>query len=124
MIANVAPAFFLLLTACSRASLLGGPGPEVEHHASPAAIERLAVAEPVKKFDSEEACRARLEALAGEHGGEVVQIAQNEYRAYASEPWGENEVHHEYSCVGEELSERSWSSHAAEAEAHHAEETH
>lgn len=122
---SLAPVLFLVLAACSRASLLGGPGPEVEHHASPAALERLAVAEPVKTFDSKEKCRARLEALAHEHGGgEVVQISENEVRAYASQPWGDGQVHHEYSCVGKALTERSWSSHGAGGEAHHAEETH
>lgn len=120
---RAAPAVFLLLAACSRASLLGGPGPEVAHHASPAEMERLAVAEKVGKFKSKEACKARLAALAHRHGGgEVVQISEKEYRAYASKPWGEGEIHHEYSCAGKELTERSWSSKSAEA--HHGEETH
>jgi hypothetical protein len=123
-IRSLAPAACLLLAACSRASLLGGPGPEVEHHAAPAEIERLAVAEPVKSFDSKEACKARLEALAHEHGAEVIKISEKEYRAYASKPWGESEIHHEYSCAGKDLTERSWGTKAGGADAHHAEETH
>jgi hypothetical protein len=119
---RVGPVLLLLLAGCSRASLLGGPGPEVEHHASPAQSERLAVAEPVRKFDSKDGCRARLQALAGEHGGEIVQISDNEYRAYASKPWGEKELHHEYSCVGKALTERSWYAGAADAQL--AEEAH
>ena len=123
--ASIAPALFLLLAACSRASLLGGPGPEVEHHASPAEIERLAVAEKVGKYKSKEACKARLAALAHEHGdGEIVQISENEFRAYASQPWGDSAIHHEYSCVGKALTERSWSSQSAGSDTHHAEETH
>jgi len=122
--ARFAPVLFLILGACSRASLLGGPGPEVAHHASPAAIERLAVAEPVRKFDSKEKCRARLAALAHEHGGgEVVEISANEIRTYASTPWGDGAVHHEYSCFGKALTERSWLSQGG-GEAHHAEEAH
>lgn len=111
----------LSLSGCSRASLLGGPGPEVVHHESPAETERLAVIEPVRKFKSAEACKARLASLGQEHGGgEVVQIAENEFRAYASQPWGAGEVHHEYSCVGKELSERSWKSGGGHAtETHH-----
>lgn len=122
--ASIAPALFLVLAACSRASLLGGPGPEVEHHASPAEIERLAVAEPVAKFKSKEACKARLAALAHEHGGEVLQISEKEYRTYASKPWGEGAIHHEYSCAGTALTERSWTSMGGGEEARHAEETH
>ena len=123
--AMLAPAFFLILGACSRASLVGGPGPEVEHHPSPAAMERLAVAEKRGKFKSKEACKARLEALAHEHGAaEVVQISESEYRAYASQPWGEGAIHHEYGCAGKQLTERSWMSGTEGAEAHHSEETH
>jgi hypothetical protein len=121
---RAAPAAFLILAACSRASLLGGPGPEVEHHAAPAEIERLALAEPVKSFDSKEACKARLEALAHEHGAEVIKISEKEYRTYASTPWGEGETHHEYSCAGKDLTERSWGAKADGADAHHAEEAH
>jgi len=123
--ASIAPALFLLLAACSRASLLGGPGPEVAHHASPAESERLAVAEKVASFKNKEACRARLEALAHEHGGgEIVQISEYEFRAYASQPWGEGQIHHEYSCAGKALTERSWAAQAHAASAGHAEETH
>jgi hypothetical protein len=122
---RAAPLALLMLTACSRASLLGGPGPEVAHHASPAEIERLAVAEPVKKFKTKDACKAHLEGLAHGHGGaEVVQISATEFRTYSSKPWGEKEIHHEYSCLGKELIERSWSSQAGGAEEHHAEEAH
>ena len=114
----------LSLSGCSRASLLGGPGPEVVHHESPAETERLAVAEPVGKYKSTEACKARLAARSQEHGGgEIVQIAENEFRSYASQPWGEGEVHHEYTCVGKILTERSWKTggtHAAPV--HHASE--
>ena len=120
---NLAPVACLLLAACSRASLLGGPGPEVAHHASPAEIERLALAEPVKSFDSKEACKARLEALAHEHGAEVIKISEKEYRAYASKPWGEGEIHHEYSCAGKDLTERSWGTKPGGG-TDHAEETH
>jgi hypothetical protein len=122
---RLTPAILLILAACSRASLLGWPGPEVAHHASPAQVERLAVAEPVKTFKTKEACKARLDALAHEHGGgEVVQISEKEYRAYASKPWGEGEIHHEYSCAGKALTERSWTSKAGGADAHHTGETH
>ena len=116
----------LVLAGCSRASLLGGPGPEVAHHASPAEAERLALPEPVRKFKTLAACRTHLESLAHEHGGsgEVVQISDIELRAYASQPWGEGEIHHEYACVGRELTERSWKVGAASAEAHGAEEPH
>ena len=123
--ASIAPALFLVLAACSRASLLGGPGPEVEHHASPAEIERLAVAEPIAKFKSKEACKARLAALAHEHGGgEIVQISENEFRAYASQPWGDSAIHHEYSCVGKALTERSWGTRTGGSADAHADETH
>jgi hypothetical protein len=110
----------LLLTACSRASLLGGPGPEVAHHASPAEAERLAVAEPVRKFKTKDACKAHLASLShGNEEAEVVQISETEFRTYSSKPWGEKEIHHEYSCVGKELIERSWSSKPGGAEEHH-----
>lgn len=123
--ASIAPALFLVLAACSRASLLGGPGPEVEHHASPAEIERLAVAEPLAKFKSKDACKARLAALAHEHGGgEIVQISENEFRTYASQPWGDSAIHHEYSCVGKALTERSWGTKTGGSGAGHADETH
>jgi hypothetical protein len=123
--ACVAPLALLMLTACSRASLLGGPGPEVAHHASPAEIERLAVAEPVRKFKTKDACKAHLEGLAqGHEGAGVVQISKTEFRTYSSKPWGGKEIHHEYSCLGKELIERSWSSKAGGAEEHHAEEAH
>ena len=117
---NAAPPLALLvLTACSRESLIGGPGPEVAHHASPAEMERLAVAEPVKKFKTVEACKAHLEALGHEHGAaEIVQISEKEFRAYASKPWGESEIHHEYACNGKELTERSWTAKSGETEAH------
>jgi hypothetical protein len=123
--ARAAPVALLMLTACSRASLLGGPGPEVAHHASPAEIERLAIAEPVKKFKTKDACKAHLEGLAHGHGGaEVVQISETEFRTYSSKPWGEKEIHHEYSCLGKELTKRAWWSKAGEGEEHHAEEAH
>ena len=122
--ASIAPALLLLLAACSRASLLGGPGPEVAHHPSPAESERLAIAEPLGKFKSNDACRARLETLAHEHGAEIVQISEKEFRAYSSEPWGEGAIHHEYGCAGKLLTERSWRAQAAGAAADHADETH
>jgi hypothetical protein len=123
--ASAAPLALLMLTACSRASLLGGPGPEVAHHASPAEIERLAVAEPVKKFKTKDACKAHLEGLAhGHERAEFVQISESEFRTYSSKPWGDKEIHHEYSCVGKELTERSWASKPGGAEEHHAEEAH
>ena len=110
-----------MLTGCSRASLLGGPGPEVAHHASPAESERLAVLEPVRKFKTLDGCKAHLQELSQEHGGgEMVQISDKEYRIYASKPWGESEIHHEYSCFGKELAERSWTARpGAAAGAHH-----
>lgn len=104
-----APAFLLLaaavaLAGCSRASLLGGPGPEVAHHPSPAETERLAVLEEVRKFDGKDACKAHLATLA--HGAPLVEVSAKEVRAYHSAAG----VHHEYSCADKVLLERSWRS--------------
>jgi hypothetical protein len=72
-----------------------------------------------------DACKAHLEGLAHGHGGaEVVQISETEFRTYSSKPWGEKEIHHEYSCLGKELTKRAWWSKAGEGEEHHAEEAH
>jgi hypothetical protein len=90
------------LAGCSRASLLGGPGPEVAHHASPAESERLALLEEVRKFDSKDACKAHLKTLA--HGAELVEVSAKEVRAYHAA----GNVAHEYSCADKVLLERSW----------------
>lgn len=113
-------AALLLLAGCSRASLLGGPGPEVAHHASPAESERLALLEEKRKFDSKEACKAHLKTLA--HGAELVEVSAKEVRAYQSE----GEVHHEYSCADKVLLERSWKQGGFEvdAAAHHGDADH
>ena len=104
----------LALAGCSRASLLGGPGPEVAHHASPAETERLALLEKVRKFKSKDACKAHLATLA--HGSELVEISAKEVRAYHSE----GGVNHEYSCADKLLLERSWKSDGdTHAAAHH-----
>jgi len=104
-------------TGCSRASLLGGPGPEVAHHTTPAETERLAVLEEVRTFDSKDACKAHLSGLA--HRAELVEVSAKEVRAYHSA----DGVHHEYSCADKVLLERSWRSGAADTaskqDAHH-----
>jgi hypothetical protein len=92
----------LALAGCSRASLLGGPGPEAAYHPSPAESERLAFLEEVRKFDSKDECKARLKTLA--HGAELVEVSAKEVRAYHSA----DGVHHEYSCADKVLLERSW----------------
>jgi hypothetical protein len=92
----------LVLVGCSRASLLGGPGPEVAYHPSPAETERLAVLEEVRKFKTKDACKAHLASLA--HGAELVEVSAKEVRAYHSA----GGVHHEYSCTDKLLLERSW----------------
>ncbi len=115
------PLAALLLVGCSRASLLGGPGPEVAHHASPAHAERLAELEPVAKFKTKDACRARLAQLAHiDDPAKLTKISDLEVRGYHSQGEGASQVHHEYSCVGKELLERSWTGghggeHGAEA---------
>jgi hypothetical protein len=123
-------ALLLLLVGCSRASLLGGPGPEAAHHASPAEIERLAELKTVKKFESKDECRQRLMAVA--HVGspdQLIKISDLEVRAYHSTGEGDAAVHHEYSCLDKQLVERSWTgkASAAGAPAHsddHAPEVH
>ncbi len=99
------PLAALLLVGCSRASLLGGPGPEAAHHASPAHAERLAELETGRKFKSKDQCRAHIATLA--HVADpaaLTKISDLEVRAYHTE----GEVHHEYSCVGKQMLERSW----------------
>jgi hypothetical protein len=99
---GVACVVLLALAGCSRASLLGGPGPEVADHVSPAQSERLAVLEEVRKFKSKEACKAHLTRLA--HGAELVEVSAKEVRAYHAQ----GSVAHEYSCADKVLLERSW----------------
>ena len=100
------PACALLLVGCSRASLLGGPGPEVAHHASPAQSERLAELEAVRKFKSKDECRTHIATLAHlADAAALTKISDLEVRAYHTEC----DVHHEYSCVGKQMMERSWS---------------
>jgi hypothetical protein len=95
----------LLLAGCSRASLLGGPGPEAAHHASPAHAERLAELETGPKFKTKDACRAHIAALAHlADPATLTKISDLEVRAYHTE----GDVHHEYSCVGKQMMERSW----------------
>lgn len=102
-------AVIALLSGCSRASLLGGPGPEGAHHASPAEIERLAVLEPGKKFDTPDECRQQLIALAHASSPEqLIQISKLEVRAYHTSGEGPSAVHHEYACLGKQLMARSW----------------
>lgn len=99
------PLAALLLVGCSRASLLGGPGPEAAHHASLAHEERLAELKSVKKFKSKDECRGHIATLA--HVADpaaLAKISDLEVRAYHTE----GDVHHEYSCVGKEMLERSW----------------
>jgi hypothetical protein len=129
MIVRVAlPVATLLLVGCSRASLLGGPGPEVAHHASPAHLERLAELHEVRKFKSKDECRRELATLAhAEDPAKLIKISDLEVRGYHSEGEGASQVHHEFSCVGKTLLERSWTGghgeHHAAAE-HAAEEAH
>jgi hypothetical protein len=106
-IARVAlPLCTLLLVGCSRASLLGGPGPEAAHHASPAHAERLAELETGRKFKSKDECRSHIATLAHlADPAALTKISDLEVRAYHSE----GDVHHEYSCVGKQMMERSWS---------------
>lgn len=109
-------AMLLLLAGCSRSSLLGGPGPEAAHHASPASSERLALLEAGKKFKSKDGCRQHLLTLAhASSPNELVRISDNEVRGYHSTGQGAAAVHHEYSCVGEQFMERSWTGSPAQA---------
>lgn len=95
------PLALLLLAGCSRASLLGGPGPEAAHHASPAHSERLAELKDVRKFKTKDACRQHLATLAyADDPAKLVKISDLEVRGYHSEGEGDAQVHHEYSCVG------------------------
>lgn len=94
----------LALAGCSRASLLGGPGPEIVQHETPAPTERLALLEQKRKFKSKAACKAHLETLA--HGAELVEVSAKEVRAYHPEAG----VHHEFSCADRILLERAWRS--------------
>jgi hypothetical protein len=115
---------FLLLVGCSRASLLGGPGPEAAHHASPAESERLAELKALQKFKTKDECRQHLMTVS--HAGsadQLIKISDLEVRGYHSTGEGSATVHHEYSCVGKQLLERSWSGKApgAPASAHSAE---
>jgi hypothetical protein len=104
----------LLLAGCSRASLLGGPGPEVAHHASPAESERLAEIKEVRKFDTKDECRQHLLAVSHAASPEqLIKISELEVRSYHSTGEGAATVHHEYSCVGKQLLERSWTGKAA-----------
>jgi hypothetical protein len=99
------PLCALLLVGCSRASLLGGPGPEAKHHASPAHAERLAELETGRKFKSKDECRAHIATLAHvADAAALTKISDLEVRAYHME----GNVHHEYSCVGKQMMERSW----------------
>ena len=108
----------LALVGCSRASLLGGPGPEVVHHAVPAPSERLAVLEAKREFDSKADCKAHLATLAD--GAELVEVSAKEVRAYHSEAG----VHHEYSCADRQLLERSWRSDDPDQSAGHGTDGH
>jgi hypothetical protein len=103
----------LLLAGCSRASLLGGPGPEAAHHASPAEIERLAELKTVKKFKSKDACRQHLMQVSHVGSDQLIKISDLEVRAYHSTGEGSAAVHHEYSCVDKQLLERSWTGKAS-----------
>jgi hypothetical protein len=101
--------FLLALSGCSRASLLGGPGPEAAYHASPAHSERLAELKEVRKFKTKDACRQQLAILAhADDPAKLTKISDLEVRGYHSEGEGDAQVHHEYSCVGKQLLERSW----------------
>ena len=109
-------AALLLLAGCSRASLLGGPGPEAAHHASPASSERTA--ELVTK--TADACHAQLIALAHLDGPDrLIRISDLEVRGYHSTGEAAAAVHHEYSCVGGQLLERSWTGASSAAQAPH-----
>ncbi len=101
----------LVLTGCSRASLLGGPGPEVAHHASPAESERLALLEAVRKFETKDECKSHIAQLAHVGEDQLVKVSDAEVRAYHSAGEGASIVHHEYSCVGKQMLERSWTGH-------------
>ena len=103
------PLLLLALSGCSRASLLGGPGPEAAYHASPAHSERLAELKEVRKFKTKDACRQQLAILAhADDPAKLTKISDLEVRGYHSEGEGDAQVHHEYSCVGKQLLERSW----------------
>jgi hypothetical protein len=104
-----------LAVGCSSRSLLGGPGPAVAHHASPAASERLAEHEAVRAYKTAEQCRQGLVALAHVDPAALVEISKYEVRGYHSA----GDVHHEYSCVGSKLLERSWKTASASPTAHH-----
>ncbi len=118
------PLAALLLVGCSRASLLGGPGPEAAHHASPAHAERLAELKTGAKFKTKDQCRAHIATLAQlADPAALTKISDLEVRAYHSE----GEVHHEYSCVGKQMLERSWTGDhggAEHASAEHAGDSH
>lgn len=102
-------AAMLLLAGCSKASLLGGPGPQAAHHASPASSERTAELVAMRKFKTVEACHAQLIALAHLDGPDrLIRISDLEVRGYHSAGQGAATVHHEYSCFGAQMMERSW----------------
>jgi hypothetical protein len=111
---TAACALLLVLVGCSRASLLGGPGPEKAHHASLAESERVAELKAGKKFETKDECLQHLITVAHVASpDQLINISNLEVRAYHSTGEGPASVHHEYSCVDKQLLERSWSGKAS-----------